>query len=704
MKRSMTGLGVLAVCLQALSGWADGPSFFDNFDADPLGTTFITPLNGWTSPYASVVVTNDYAFAGSAVRMPEGTALTNTVNGGSGKVIWTDCYLKPVLGEMPENLPTNTMSACVFLGTNGYANVLTAGGWRVYTNDIWGNALAPVGANFAHIAIYQDFSRSNLALLVNGRLAVQDLRFPGAASAYNTLSAWNPTTNAWLDNVWIKTNYDAATLTNDVNADGMSDAGELAMYGYASRILYAGAGSGYPGFATIQSALNAWRTRDSLYVYAGQYAEDVIVSNNVAFGGQAFTNSGSLTIGAGLTVALQNATVWSNITIGANAIVAFNQPLACSNLYVGANATVTFNQAVACAAMTVDSGATVTANGTIACSAGLSVAQGAFVALNQSGSFGVLSATGTVTLAAGRSLTLGAATVYGSVLVTGASTVTVASVLSVPTNGSGHLDFSGGQFVVASSGVNMTGTFSITNTWGQQAAVGLPFADDFETYTAGTRLSDLGFRGWGASDPGVTVQSGRFDTQVTPSGTKAVALPSGTLFSNRITTAAGKVWTDFYLTPLPGEAPDNPPTNSSSFFAFVDSNGCLEVATGYGWVVCTNTFGNGALAPADAMNTQTWTRISLCQNFTNHTFSVFLNGKLLREQLAFPGGAIGAYHTFGANNQNDGTVYMDDIAIGQSIPVNMTVDLDGDGIPDAYEIDRYGTLTAMPVGSVFKFR
>jgi hypothetical protein len=602
------------------------------FDAAPFtnGATFVTAVQQWQASDASVMVVNTkYVSPSNSVMVPAGSALTNAVEVSAPGAVWTDYRIIPFLGEAPDLSATNGVSVLQYFGPDGYLVVWTNGGWLTCSNDVWGQPVAKVTTNaFADISIYQNFSNQTAAILINDQVAVQDLPFLGYFADYGSFKYFGADGNAWLDDVYITNTYATARHTNNLNGVDGPDAAELQTYGYVARTQYVGSGSGYPGYSTLQAALNAWRERDCLYVYAGQYTEDVTVSSNVTFGGQAFTNSGSLTVAVGATVVFQNATAWSNIIVGANAQVAFNQPLLCSNLSVSANATVIV----------------------------------------------------------GGSVNVGSATVLGSVLATGASTVTVATVLSVPTNGSGHLDFSGGRLLVTSAGVDMTGTFSITNTWGTQATAGLDFIDDFELYAPDTVMTNLGFRGWGASSAGILVKNGQGVTN-----SKAAVLPENTTLSNRVAGAGyPKLWTDYNIRPSWGEAPLGYDTNRYTFLSYVGTNGLLNVWKSGAWAMCSNYLDGSSVM---AMATDSYTRVSVFLNFESHLASVFIAGKLALQQVPFPAGtAISNYNSF-LGYSLDGNLALDNVRVTTGIPA---------GLSRAGEIQLNDAL--MPLGCSFKFR
>jgi hypothetical protein len=324
--------------------------------------------------------------------------------------------------------------------------------------------------------------------------------------------------------------------------------------------------------------------------------------------------------------------------------------------------------------------------------------------------------SGTITVAAGKTVTVasnfvsslivsGTVALAQGVVVSGA-VVTVTGTVTVPTNnaqllagslvitGSGTVVSTGGR--VVASGLVLSGTFTLDSGWGTQAAARLDFADDFEIYAADTQVTNLGFRGWGASSTDVLVKA----SQGT-GGSQAVVVPVECTVSNRITSVGqAKIWTDFSVRPVWGEAPTTVTTNSRTFASFVGTNGFLNVWNSGAWAVCSN-YVNGS--DVTAMDTGSYTRVTVFLNFESHLAAVFVAGKLVREKLPFPGGtAVPGYSGFRAQNVN-GNLGLDDIRIATSLPSGLTADLDDDGIPDAREIQAFDTLNG-PQGCVFTFR
>lgn len=623
MKKRLV-ISIMAVV--AIASFGAPPSFYDDFEGFTGGHTFTAATNyGWQASSAAVYVTNNAAltYAGTnALFMGNYLAMTNTQNASPNLKVWTDFWIKPTLGIEMMNPPTNTASVFYYFNTNGFIVMATPTGWSVCTNDVWGNSITPATNNaFVRMSIFQDYNTSTQAVFLDSRLIIQDCRFLSTAGSYSNLLVQNTDSNCWLDNVWVKTNFDTATLTNNFNGDGMADAQEIDTYGYARRTLYVCkmATNLAPLYATITNALVDWRPRDSIHVITGDYSGETVVlaanPSNMAFEGDAF---------------------------------------AVASLTVASNASVSFSQTISCGTLTV---------------------------------------SGQVAMALSASLTSTTATVAGSGHVTMASNSTfwVSGALSVLD--AGLLDFAtNSQLVATLAGVNLSGSFSISSTWGSGSLVSmpLPFSDNFDLYADNTVVTNLKFRGWYASAGSVAVTNGVYH-----SGMKSVVLPSGTSISNSINTAAQKIWTDFFIRPQLGIEPFVPATNTSSFLAYANTNGWLVVATaGGGWYVCSNQVNGVAPTP---LSSNVFTRVTVCQTLSVSppTFSVFVANNLVAQCLTSPA-SISSYTAFSAENR-DSVAYMDDVLISTAVPSGMS--------SDAYEINTYGqTIASMPRGTIFRFR
>ena len=333
-------IALMAVLVASLAaGFAvAAPNISDGFETNTLGQTFIPPVGGWGASSLGVMVTNAPTHSGSfSVILPETTALTNAVSATGIDVVWSDLWIQPALGVAPAVPSTNGASFDGYFDTNGYLVVATRSGWVVCSNDIWGGNVAPVTTGFVHLAIYESFAASNSAVFVNDQLVLQDLRFVGNAAAYNRLCALNGDSSSWLDDVWIKTNYNPV-LTRDRNGTGGADALEVQTYGYAARTQYVGGVAGTPNYPTLQAALNAWRPRDTLYINSGfSSSESIVLRTNITFYGAAFTE-GSLSVASGVTVTFNQSVNVGTLNVMGTVNLASGVLLTCNSAQVNGGA------------------------------------------------------------------------------------------------------------------------------------------------------------------------------------------------------------------------------------------------------------------------------------------------------------------------------------------------------------------------------
>ncbi|NLB56490.1 MAG: hypothetical protein GX811_12165, partial [Lentisphaerae bacterium] len=79
--------------------------------------------------------------------------------------------------------------------------------------------------------------------------------------------------------------------------------------------------------------------------------------------------------------------------------------------------------------------------------------------------------------------------------------------------------------------------------------VSLPFADDFESYSVGTPLTD-GLNGWYASDPQVRVTDTYYSTNV-PGQKKAAVIPEVEALTNRFESlSVTSIWVTMDVRPV----------------------------------------------------------------------------------------------------------------------------------------------------------
>lgn len=607
----------IAVILAVANADASLPTSED-FDAMPVGQTFLAPVNGWQADTDAITVTNEPVQSGSRSVQVKGGTLADNIGATPAGVVWTEFHIVPVLGDPPASLPTNTANHIHYFDTNGWLNVYTAAGFLRVTNDVHGNALTPVSAtNFTRIGIYQNFSARNSAVLLNGVVVLQDIAFPGTSGAYQRFRVHCPepllSTPASLDTFSAGTTVPASV---DGNSNGLSDAQELQDYGYVARTLRIGAGQ---AFTTLSNVLAVARDRDTLIVDNGSiFSENVTIARSLTMAGS-FTNTGTITVSSGKTVAVSDGFDSSLVVSGTLAVAQ-----------------------------------SVTVRGTV------------------------------ISVAGDGAITLGATNAQ-----------LLAGTLVITNNG--QVVSSNGRVAEVSSGVDLTGTFTLDSTWGSLTSSSLDFTEDFEPYAAGTDLASLGFHGWSAG-AGV----GSVVSSPVSEGARAASVEGGVV-SNRLSGGtARKVWFDVWMRPVLGEMPASPASAHTMMF-FVTTNGFVSYFASNEWHEVTN---NAAGKPVGALSASHYARFTVFANYTNHLAALFLNGTLMVQRVSIPVTKL-TCSMIGVQSGTGAVTCFDKVQVTETFPVDLTADIDSDTWPDALEIHNHDSLSVMiwPVaGSIYNFR
>jgi hypothetical protein len=217
------------------------------------------------------------------------------------------------------------------------------------------------------------------------------------------------------------------------------------------------------------------------------------------------------------------------------------------------------------------------------------------------------------------------------------------------------------------------------------------FTETFEGYTAGTNVNSIG-NGWGASSNNVTVVAAAF-TNGGPYNQVAAIAPAQTL-SNQVATTGARIWSDFWVNGTNFMIPDShPPVNTASvFMVSVATNGYLYACnpTSSVWEVCLTDATNGPVG--FTVSTGQWVRISVFQNYGNHTVAIFLNDRLIRKDWPFINTNLTTYNTLKFEGAGDGALHVDNVFVSNSTPQGLVSDSNGNKMPDALELSLYGAL------------
>jgi hypothetical protein len=173
----------------------------------------------------------------------------------------------------------------------------------------------------------------------------------------------------------------------------------------------------------------------------------------------------------------------------------------------------------------------------------------------------------------------------------------------------------------------------------------LPFEEPFDELTLGALN---GQRDWVSTD--ATVQSA-----VTRGG-KACSITnqSGTIEHTFIGDHTN-VWTQLDVRPVRGEPRTSPPAGTT-FAYYVNSNGVVVAYSG-----TTKTELPGTFVPVN-----TWVRFDTHSDYANTNWDLYLNSRLIAEDLGFYDGDVTGFTKFGVYGVTSGVTYVDNIHVGES--------------------------------------
>jgi hypothetical protein len=219
--------------------------------------------------------------------------------------------------------------------------------------------------------------------------------------------------------------------------------------------------------------------------------------------------------------------------------------------------------------------------------------------------------------------------------------------------------------------------------------------ETFQGYLLGTNLTALSAFQWGASDSSVIVTNA-----IGTNGSYLADLPAATVASNAINVAggSGRIWTECSLSETYGVDCMAISTNelSGSVAAVAMSTGGYVMVynpAATNWLLCTNDVVGSNV---QAMALGSWPKVSLCVDYGRHETAVFLNGRLLAQEIPFITN-LTTYGMFTYKAGTEGHSYLDDVSVSNAVPAALAAvtavnDSDDDGRLDAQEIDQYGSI------------
>ena len=699
---ALVPVAALVMLLFAFSASAASIPFqqgFETFlDGTSLNSSSLTN-QGWGASSNTVAIRTvsavpDAVRGTNALAIPEGLTASNVVTSVTPNTnVWVDMFVNTnmtmsvnLIGD--ESVDTN-LTVEVFLNTNGCPVVWNpaSNAWIVCSQDAWQTNVSVFNTSqWARITLCENYSNRTATLFMNEHLILSGLRFINTnKSSYSMFAADSGSAlTSYVDEVSVT--YAPPANMADVDDDGMSEAEEIQLFGNTTTWTWR--------TVTVAATNHGTVTPFTPFSIRPGGQTNFMLAADVAYGVDSVSTNGTLAVsfaGRPRTTSFTLSNVLADTTLDVN--------FAYTGLRLVPSDYLTLQTAIG-AARTGDtiivSAGSYTNDVTLGQSLGLVgtnvTIQGA---LNLSGG-----ATGTLAGCVGVTVTGGVTVAGGSLLVVSNGTVDVGT-LTIQAGGTVQVV---NATAFTADGVTRTGTFTLDSGWGTTVTPQVPpYSDTFERYALGTKLSRMGYYGWDTTSNNVVIQNTYAQSN------QAVEIPArASLASAMTTTPASNVWFELYYQdtnriPASMATLDIVDTNVA-VMAFINTNGYVTVfePVSNQWDVCSN---DARGVSVSSRTNDAWVRITVNENYTRGKAAVFLNGRLLRQDLRFINTNLFNSGRFHVESGISGPTYLDTYSVRTNWVGVVSDDRDDDAWPDAMEIDQYGNTAKDPgVGSVYMIR
>lgn len=220
------------------------------------------------------------------------------------------------------------------------------------------------------------------------------------------------------------------------------------------------------------------------------------------------------------------------------------------------------------------------------------------------------------------------------------------------------------------------------------------FSETFEGYAVvPTNVAAIG-NGWNASGT-CTVEAA-----AGLSGGQGMNLGVGAIAWNAVNTNASpnRIWTDWSFNQTNFATSDTLPlvVPSTVFMVSVVSNSPTDGRlyamnpTSSTWEACSANATNG---PLPTVATGAWSRVSVYQDYSAHTVSIFLNGVAVRTNWPFINTGLSWYSNLVCEGSADGAAFLDNMSAATTTPAGLPAsDINGNKMTDSLELTLYGSL------------
>lgn len=219
---------------------------------------------------------------------------------------------------------------------------------------------------------------------------------------------------------------------------------------------------------------------------------------------------------------------------------------------------------------------------------------------------------------------------------------------------------------------------TVSNTYSQ-----VPFFEPFEPDTVGTGSID-GNNGWSVGAGGTAIAQ----TGIVWAGSQALQLGTGgaaMATAQNLFQAAGTnvLWIDFHLRAHGAEAPAAPTNEAVAFYFNEALEPVVYDGAAHAWLVLTN---HDVIARGD------WVRVTVKLDYAAESWLLCLDGVMAADNHAFGGGSA-AFSRIALDGR---MAYADNIVVTNGRPYGLS--LDGDRLPDEWELAYFGNLAQVDSG------
>ncbi len=195
---------------------------------------------GWSASSADAVVQTSIKHGGAQAAEVSGEdTITNTVSAVGITKTWTDFYVTETIHTDDDGVAVNLdATVMLYMNTNGHIVVYnpTNSNWDVCTEDAWGTPVS--GAEtWARISVHNNYTTKKAAVFLDGHLLREKIDFINTSNASYTgfVLQGAGTGVSRFDDIAITATV-PATLTTDLDSDGIADAVEIHNEGTATFI------------------------------------------------------------------------------------------------------------------------------------------------------------------------------------------------------------------------------------------------------------------------------------------------------------------------------------------------------------------------------------------------------------------------------------------------------------------------------------